>query len=373
MRIGIDARMYGPRVSGIGNYVKNLIDSLLVIDKENEYVIFLFPENYETFHLPSARVKKVLVRTRWYSFAEQLYYWRKLEREHLDITHFPNFNVPLFYTDDYVVTIHDMTPWNSPYSEMKKARARRYVYKVVLLSGARRSRKIIAVSHYTKRQILEHFPYVSHKIQVIYPGIPYAFQKVTDYGIISRVREKFGMTKPYIFYIGVWKDHKNILGLLKAFEIIKKKYASDIQLVLGGERGVIGPAIQKTLDELSFKHDVIQTGFLSDLDLQTLYSAALVTVIPSFNEGFGFNGVESIMCETPVAASKTTSLPETLGESALYFDPKNPREMADTISRLVRDKKLCQELAQKGKNIIKRYEWGRCAKETLLLYKDALL
>lgn len=371
MRIGIDARMYGPKISGIGNYVKNLIDNLLIIDKENEYIIFLLKEDFENFSISQKNIKKVLLNVRWYSLKEQMILWRKIEKEKIDVMHFPNFNVPLFYTENFVVTIHDMTPWRFPGPKVKKSKTRSYFYKVVFDSTIKRSDKIITVSHHSRREIEEKYPQFGYKIEVVSIGMGQTFQKCEDYVIIEELKKKYNIVKPYIFFIGVWRDHKNIPGLLHAFEILKTKHILDIQLVLAGDNRSPDGKIIKTLDEISSRQDVKSIGFVSEKELEILYSGALVTVIPSFNEGFGMHALESVSCGTPVVSSNTTSLPEVMGDGALYFDPYNHQEMADVIMKIINNKALGQKLVGRAREIMKRYSWEKCARQTLEIYKKS--
>lgn len=107
-RIGIDARFYGPVGKGLGRYTKEIVDNILRMDSENFYVIFLSPENYDLFSSDNKNIKKVLVKSRWYSWAEQVIFPWQISREKLDLMHFTHFNVPIFNTVKFVVTIHDL-------------------------------------------------------------------------------------------------------------------------------------------------------------------------------------------------------------------------------------------------------------------------
>lgn len=372
MRIGIDARMYGPKVSGIGNYVKNLIDNLLVIDKENEYIIFLLKEGFNEFQPMGKKVKKVLVDCYWYTFKEQMKYWRILEKEKTDIMHFPNFNVPIFFTRKFIVTIHDMTPWYFPGKNIASSKFRRLAYAAVFNSAMKRSEAIITVSNFSKKDIIQKYAKAKEKIHVVYNGISPSFKRVEDYGIIHLVKEKYGIKKPYIFFIGVWREHKNIPGLIRAFKILCEKYLLDIVLVLGGEKTQCKEVIEEEIKKCGIGESILQTGFIPDSDLPALYSGATVTVIPSFREGFGMHGIESFMCQTPVASSKTTSLPEVLGDGALYFDPYSPEDMAKSIYAIFQDGLLRKSLIENGQKIIKKYSWETCAQKTLEIYKKTI-
>jgi len=140
MKIGIDARMYGQSVTGIGIYTKHLIENLIEIDSNNEYVIFLLPENYEKFKTDKKNVKKIKIDIHWYSWAEQIKFPFVLMREKIDLMHFPHFNVPILYPKKYIATIHDITPKFFPGHLRKKSLKRRIGYWLVFKIGIKRAK-----------------------------------------------------------------------------------------------------------------------------------------------------------------------------------------------------------------------------------------
>lgn len=370
MKIGIDARMYGPSVSGIGNYVKCLINALQEKDHENEYVVFLLKKGYDECRLTAENFKKVLVDVPWYSWREQGFYWRIIKKEKLDVMHFPNFNVPMLFTDPYVVTIHDMTPMFFPGPKRKRSSLRRYAYNVVFQTAVKKAERVITVSHFSKDEIVLFFPSIQDKITVIPLGLNPFFQKTKEYDIMKRIKKRFGIHRPYIFYIGVWRDHKNIPGLIRSFQILNKKYPKRYQLVLAGDNRIADPKIYKTLSEVQLDESIVQCGFVSDEELLALYQGAEILVVPSFKEGFGLHTLESLACGTPVVASETTSIPEILNNAALYFHPTDIHGMAKVIERVLMNKKLREHLLQRGREIIQQYSWKSCAEKTLQVYQD---
>lgn len=371
MKIGIDARMYGSKVSGIGNYVRHLIENLVKNDSTNEYCLFLNPKNFDELTFNNPRVKKIRTPEPWYSLKEQLTLWRRIEKEKPDITHFPNFNVPLFFTRKFVLTIHDMTAWKFPGHRRRESHLRRLGFMTAFDSAMKRAKKIITVSEHSKNEILSRYSKFRDKIRVITLGIEESFRREENYGIINEIRKKYSIQKPYIFYIGVWRAHKNIPGLLRAFHLMREKYRFEACLVLAGDNTFPDPKISQTIKDLHIGSEVVIAGYVPDSELRQLYSGALVTVIPSFNEGFGLHALESLACETPVAASKTTSVPEILGDAALYFDPKNPEEMAEILWRVAKNGALRKRLVERGKTVLGKYSWEESARKTLSVYTEA--
>ena len=371
MRIGIDARMYGKKISGLGTYTENLIKNILKIDQENEYFLFLLEPNFSQFQTSSNKVHKIKANSKWYSYSEQTKFLNLLNKCKLDLMHFPHFNAPIFYNRPRITTIHDLTPKFFP-GHKQKLWWHKKAYELTIKTSLKKSRKIIADSVSTKEAIIKYFNVPAEKIAVVYLGIEPDFKIIDNYAKIKELKDKYKITKPFIFFISAWRSHKNFEGLIKAFEILKKQSDFDFQLVLGGEEDPYYPNIRKTINNSEFKDDIITPGFIPSEGLPIFYNAAEIFVIPSFYEGFGLIGLEAMACGLPVISSNKTSLPEILGEAALYFDPYNIGEMAQTIKKVLTSPELKNQMRQKGLEQIKKYSWQDCAQKTLEIYNHIL-
>ena len=394
MIIGIDARMYGYAQTGIGNYIRHLLKYIFELDKENNYVIFLSPEEYDNFELPSKRIRKIKVSAKWYGWKEQILFPFELYKENLDLMHFTHFNSPVLYFKKSIVTIHDITPYFFPGHKMKSF-IRKIGFRTVFFSSVKKASKVIAVSKNTKSDIVKHFKISKDKIEVVYEGVDKEFRVCSDdvrwlhsprkavepecksltHGLHSPTAVgtmEPAITKPFIFYTGVWRNHKNLVGLVKAFGILKNKYKLNYQLVLGGKEDLYYPEVRKEWEKLGLEEEIIRTGFIDQEKLPLFYNAAEISVIPSFYEGFGLVGLESMACGTPVVSSNKTSLPEILDDAAIYFNPNNPEEMAEKMKLVLTDKKLYNKLREKGFKQIRKYSWEKMGKETIDIYKKIL-
>ena len=370
-KIGIDARMYGYAQTGIGNYIRHLLKYIFKLDKENNYVIFLLPEEYDNFELPNERIRKIKVSAKWYGWKEQFLFPIELYKENLDLMHFTHFNSPVLYFKKSIVTIHDVTPYFFPGHKMKSV-IRKIGFRTVFFSSVKKASKVIAVSKNTKIDIVKHFKIKKNKIDVIYEGADGQFKVINNNQKITEIKKKYNITKPFIFYTGVWRNHKNLVGLVKAFGILKNKYKLNYQLVLGGKEDPYYPEVRKTWEKLKLEKEIIRTGFIKQEELSLFYNAAEIFVIPSFYEGFGLIGLEAMSCGTPVVSSDKTSLPEVLGDAAIYFNPNNPEEMAEKMKLVLTDKKLYNELREKGFKQIEKYSWERMGGETIEIYDNIL-
>ena len=370
-KIGIDARMYGYAQTGIGNYIRHLLHYIFETDKKNKYVIFLMPEEYDKFDLPNERIKKIKASAKWYGWREQLLFPFQLYKENLDLMHFTHFNSPILYFKRSIVTIHDITPYFFPGHKMKSI-VRKIGFKTVFFSSVKKAVRVVAVSENTKNDIANYFKIKKDKINVIYEGTDSQFRVISANQKTAEIKKKHNITKPFIFYTGVWRNHKNLVGLVKAFEILRNKYKLDYQLVLGGKEDPYYPEVRKTWEKLKLEQEVIRTGFIDQEDLPLFYNMAEAFIIPSFYEGFGLIGLESFACGTPVISSNTTSLPEILGNATIYFDPNSSEEMAKKIKLVLTNKKLYNELIEKGFIQNGKYSWEKMGKETLDVYEKIL-
>jgi len=368
MKIGIDARMLG--YSGIGRYIKNLIQKVLQIDQENEYLIFIQKgqkgNQQSTIH-QQEKVKIIEVDAPIYSIKEQYNFLKTTAREKLDVMHFTHFNVPLLYHGPFVVTIHDLTPLYFP-GKKRNSFLQRFAYQLILKKALKGAQRIIAVSKFTKQDIIKHFPDVRQKIVVIYEGV----------GEPLRIKEsEKKLPKPYLLYVGVWREHKNLVGLIRAFNQVKsfgqkhQNWLQGLKLILVGKPDPYYPEVPETAHLSPFSKDIIFTGFLSEEELAFLYQNAEAFVFPSFYEGFGLPPLEAMSYQTPVISSKAGALPEILQDAALYFNPYQTDQMAEKIIQLLTNSKLKQEMIEKGLRQMKKYSWTKMAQETLKQYQIA--
>lgn len=359
-RIGIDARFFGPKDKGFGRYTENLIRNLEKIDHANQYFVFLRKDSWKEYQPKNPNFKKVLADYKWYGWKEQVLLPLKLKKYKLDLVHFAHFNVPIFYRGKFIVTIHDLTLRFFP--TLKKSLRnflvyplKRLAYKIVFARAIKESKKIIAVSRYTKRDILRYYSINPEKIEVIYEGTP---EKRKAQSAKCEIR----IEKPYLLYVGNAYPHKNLETLILAFRKLNQK---DLRLVLAGGEDYF----YKRLGNKYQSDNIIFPGFVKEKDLDALYQNATLYVFPSRCEGFGLPSLEAMARGLPIVSSNATCLPEILGDAAIYFNPLDIDDMVKTIKKALLDEDLRKNLANKGFEQIKKYSWEKMAKETLKLYR----
>ncbi len=373
MKIGIDCRIYSSKFTGIGRYVYELVHRMAKLDQTNHYVLFFNNPEFDSFTPPAGNFKKILVDAPIYSLKEQTKFLKALKKEHLDLMHFTHFNAPIFYNRPSIVTIHDLTLSFFP-GKKKRGLLHRIGYYLTLKSAVKKAKKIITISENSKKDLMEITRTPEEKIVVIYQGVGEEFGPVEDKKQIEETLNKYGISKPFLLYTGVWRSHKNIPNLVKAFHIIRSDYGmKNLKLVLTGKEDPFYPEVKDTIIELDEIKNVIRPGLVSENELLDLYTAADVYVFPSFYEGFGLPPLEAMSCKTPVAAANTSSIPEVCGKgNAVFFNPSKAEDMAHSVHALLKNENMRSRLIENGLEHVKKFTWEKTAQETYKIYKECL-
>lgn len=385
MRIGIDARFFGPTGKGLGRYNQKLIEKLEKIstenrsefgeDFDNDYFIFLKKENFEEYQPQNPRFKKILANYAWYSFSEQLFFPQLLKRYDLDLMHFTHFNVPLFYRKKFIVTIHDLILIHFPTIKNSTLNPFFYwlkflAYRLIINSAIKRSRKIVTVSEFTKKDILENYKNIKpEKIVVTYEACENSH--VQDTHKDEEILEYYGIIKPYLLYVGNAYPHKNLEKLVSAFSSLYDNYPN-LKLVLVGKEDYFYLRLKELVKNKKIKN-VLFLGYVPDCNISILHCNASAYVFPSLYEGFGLPPLEAMAMGTPVISSEHSCMREILEDSAYYFDGTLEVEIAKAIKKILIDRTLREKLIKAGYQQVKKYSWKKMAKETLEIYKNPSL
>lgn len=371
MRIGIDTRMYSSRYTGIGRYVKELVDHLLALDETNEYILFFNDPEYSNFLPPNARVGKRRAQATHYSIAEQTSFVSELNREMLDIAHFTHFNMPVLYRKPSVVTIHDLSITKFPELMSRTSFVEKMAYTYTIKNAVKAAKIVICISENTKEDAIHLLGADVKKIRVIHEAVAEEFRPVTDTEKLSDIQKRLGITKPFVLYVGNFRAHKNLVMLVKAFNLLRNRHGVDAQLVLTGDSTQAPDELQQTIHSLGLDTHIIQPGYVADEDLPALYSAARVFAFPSLYEGFGLPPLEAMACGTPVVASNTSCIPEVLGDAALYAAPTDPDEFSAQIAKPFLEESVWKDLVDRGQQRVALYSWKKMAEQVLAVYQEA--
>lgn len=423
MRIGIDCRTIlnvasGER-AGVGHYTYFLVKNLLAVDKKNEYVLFFdnrFKDTTEFKKYSNVKIKYFpLYQYKKYFpiLYSQLFISAILNKENLDLYHAPANIVPLFYYKKSVVTIHDLGAYKYPEFFPKKIfNLQVFSKKILVPSSLKRSSKIIAVSKNTKKDIMAEFKVAEEKIEVVYEGVLDGSETCDRIDIFSEAAKKYGIHDKFILFIGTIEPRKNIITLIKAFRNLRLEYNSPLneyQLILAGNKGWQDQSIYQAIVDANasilgikekragherrnimaldinqisspdrrvnlarrLSEPVKYIGYISDAEKIALLCRSTCFVFPSFYEGFGLPVLEAMSLGIPVITSNVSSLPEITGSNgAILIDPHKESDISDALQKIVSDKSLRDSLIWQGQERSKSFNWHKCARETLSVYKS---
>ena len=381
MKIIIDARWIFQELSGIGLYTQELIRALAQLDQQNEYVLlFQQPEiqrrvtTYAGLETAS-NFRTELVPFGIFSLANQIRLPGLLRRWGADVFHSPNYMIPFctFPAGDRrriccVVTIHDLIPLLFPEwtPKAKKTRLLPIFRRVIQAVGARAD-LILTVSEVSRRDILRVLSIPCDrqaKVMAVPNGVASEYRPATT--------PRAPRDKKTILYVGRFDPYKNVVGLLTAFELLRREMPGAVRLVIAGSPD------PRYLDATNFARqrgldaDIEWRGYISGQQLVAAYQQADVFVLPSRYEGFGLTVLEAMACGTPVVCSNVSSLPEVAGDAALLVAPDDAADMAQAIRRIMEEPGLAAALRAKGLQRAAGFSWRHTAELTLRAYAASL-
>jgi glycosyltransferase involved in cell wall biosynthesis len=365
MRILIDGRMISN--TGIGRWLQNVVVHLMRIKSDHKITVLV---NRNSEHVRSFRVQTwpLQFSTPIYSIREQIVLPLLLGNERPDVVHFPNFNVPLVDRTPTVVTLCDLIYYIYPQA-CPSWIGHQYA-RFMIRAAARKARRIITISEYSKRDLIVHLGCPEEQIAVVYPAIDPAVFCPQDPASVELVKRKFGIKRPYLFYTGNHEPRKNLERLVDAFRSLANR--RNLQLVLGGRIGRRRQEFYDSFSDLVANGDMILSGEIPESDLPSLYAGAELFVFPSEYEGFGLPPLEAMATGVPVVCSGATSLPEVVGDAAVLIDPGSTAELAAAITHVLDSKLLASELREKGFERVRQFSWDSAAQRIMRIYEQAV-
>ncbi len=372
MRVAIDGRFIQDHFPGIGRYTYNLVDRLARL-REDDFVVLYNPYLPNTRYdlEPLGRLAHLSLRptaVRPFSWREQYSVRSLLKETRVAVYHSPYYVMPYFFLPcPAVVTVHDVFP--ARYSQYLPSRQAWVAYHIAMRLAVRGAKRILAVSQCSKSDLIDFFGVRPEKVTVTYNGVDPAFQP-REVQQVEKVREKYGLPKRFILYVGMNKPHKNLPALVRAYAGIRIQ--AGCPLVLAGREDPRWPQTRQAVAELGLWESVIVPGDIPEADLPALYNLAAVFVMPSLYEGFGLPLLEAMASGVPCASSSAGALPEVAGDAALLFDPRDTDAMGQAILRLLDDDRLAEELRQKGLAQAARFSYEDTAKRTLEVYHQCV-
>ena len=361
MRIAIDARMISPgSMHGIARYVYELLTCLktgaaeayeffIVVNRDSPLEQLSWPKHMRLVHVHGS----------WMSLSQQWELPRLLTAIKADLFHAPSFMAPLVCPCRLVMTIHDLNHMVLPqfYTPFHQ-----FYYQIFVRSCIRRSDYILTVSHFSKDEIVRNLAISPDKVFVTYNGVSDNYRPVTDPETLDYVRDLYELPERFILCVSNNKPHKNVHQLVRAY-----CYSSiDIPLVLACP---VDQSLIRIAENYGKKHLVYFSKFIDEEHLPSVYSMTHLFVYPSTYEGFGLPPLEALSCGAPVVVARSSSLPEVVGDSAIFTNPFDYQDIARALEVGVGDEGLRQKLRMRGVPHARRFSWQAMTDQTLEIYR----
>ncbi|HWR15798.1 MAG TPA: glycosyltransferase family 1 protein [Terriglobales bacterium] len=376
MRVGIDIRAAGD--FGVGTYIRNVVRELGNLDRKNEYILIgeadrifdveRLPANFKTVQLA-----KPVTSTRGYFELRRI-----VQEERCDLVHLPSlFWLPPYLPPcPYVVTVHDVLDYMYRTTSRHGLRGTLQFYSTrYVLSKAS---KILAVSNFTKNDVMRLFQIPGDRIEVIYNAIDERFlQGHATPEERQFIAERYQVSYPFILYAGKISPHKNVIRIIEAFSSLKSELSkedrfSELKLIIIGDEVSRHPDLRRTVIRSGVQNDVRFLGFVPIDVLRIFYDTAAVFVFPSLYEGFGLPPLEAMAHGTPVVTSNTSSLPEVVGNGAMLVNPENIFDIRRALYRTLTDQALREKLKACGYQQVQHFSWRNSVTRLIEVYETLI-
>lgn len=379
MRIGINASFLRKQNTGIGqvtvNFLKKLAEMSNAGGQASEAEFILYMEEDAELELPKNFFKNIflpvykrddLIRKIWW---EKYLLPEKIKKDKCDV--FLNLYQSPTVLDGtlQVMLVHDIIPKIFP---QYLNNWRKKIYQKLTEKAIKKADKIVAVSHRTEKDLIQHLGIDSEKISVSYVDVDPIYKEEISENENRRVMEKYNLEPGYIYCSGGLEIRKNVEGVMRAYKIIVErsgKIGVFPKLVISGRlMPKLAPLVtdaKQLAEGLEIREHVVLLDFVLQEDAPALYRNALISMFPSMYEGFGLPVLEAMSQGTPVITAKTSSLPEVGADAVLYCDPKNIDEIAKIMRSLIASEELRRTLSEKGKERAKHFSWDSFAEKVL--------
>jgi glycosyltransferase involved in cell wall biosynthesis len=361
MVVAINTRFLYGELEGYGYFIYGLFQKLVKAHPEIQFY-FLFDRPFNEKYIFSANVHPLVISPP----ARHPFLWKYWYDVKIPLT-LKKIKADVFVSADGFCSLHTSIPqclvvhdlgflyhpeaYKNSHVRFLKRNTPKFLKKVTT---------IVTVSQFSKEDIIKQYRVEPAKIDVIHNGVKEIF-KPLSFDEKEAAREKYTAGKEYFLYLGAIQPRKNLINLLKAFSIFKKRLQSSMKLVIAGRLAWKNDQFLQLLKTYKYKSDVILTGHLSEEELPLLMASAYALVYPSFFEGFGVPVAEAIKCGVPVLTSEKTATQEVAGEAGLYFSPDEHSDIAEKMMQIYKDENLRKQLIEKGQLIAEKLDWGKAA------------
>lgn len=359
MIIGYDgSKLSTEHKTGTEHYAQTLLQYLLRQDTANRYRVYTHQLlKHDFLNQPNVEQVPITLPRLWTQAGLAKQVWSHQP----DVLFIPAHTMPIVHKSSLktVVTIHDLGYEYLP-------QYHQFPHKLYLNRtteyAARHATQLIAVSEFTKKDLINKLGVPAERISVVYEGVePVNKPSEND---IQVVKQKHNLTGPYIVFIGTIQPRKNLVRLIQAFAQIADQHPQ-LELVLAGGKGWMSDDIYATPAECNIADRVKFLGYIDEHDKPALYAGAQATALVSLFEGFGLPVIESMAVGTPVIASNSSSLPEVVGQAGLLVNPESVQDIAQGLDKIISQQNLREQYVANGLLQAKKFTWEQAAQGTL--------
>lgn len=362
MRIAINTRfLLKGKLEGIGLFTHEVARRLVEQHPEHEYVFF-FDRPFDPSYIYGKNVTPVVLFPParhpflflwWFEIAVA----RALKRYKIDVFFSPDNFLTLNTLVKTILVTHDLAHVHYP---GQLSFFQRHYYRLFAPRFNRRADRIVAVSHFTKKDIIETYQVASDKIVVACNGCREIFKPIGE-AEIQAVRAQYAKGQPYFLYVGAVHPRKNVHRLIAAFDLFRQKSSSPVQLLIAGRFAWKAGEVEKAWRLARFQPDIRFLGYVEDDSLAKLMGAALACTYVSLFEGFGVPVLEAMHCEVPFITSDVSSMPEVAGGAGLLVNPESVEEIAEAMHQIWENNHLCQKLVAEGRQQRQKFTWQKAS------------
>jgi glycosyltransferase involved in cell wall biosynthesis len=366
--IAIDARLNAYREGGIAEYTRRLTEWIARLDPDGAYTLIQHTKAQSPM-LSAPNVRHVRAFTPPHHRWERTLFGLEVARWQPRLLHSPDFIPPRFGARHFVITVHDLTFIRYPH--FQTAESLRY-YRANFGAALRQAAHILTDAEATKRELVHDLGVPAERISVHLLGVDHQrFRPLPALEVLPILAAR-KVPRGCVLFVGTFEPRKNLVGLLAAYALLRRRLPDAPPLVIVGRRGWLYEDVFKQAADLRLESHLIWLEDLPAAELPALYNGAGVLVQPSFYEGFGFPPLEAMACGIPTVVAQRGSLPEVVGETGLLIDPEQPEMIAVALERALTDSAFRTRSRDEGIRRAQTFTWQAAAQIALTVYRHVI-
>ena len=371
MKIAINCRLLlKNKLEGIGWYTFEIVKRIVQNHPEHDFY-FLFDRPFHSDFVFAKNVKPIMLSPQarhpflwylWFEFSVAKF----LSKNKIDLFFSPDGYLSLKTNVKTVLTIHDLNFEHFP--EQLPLLTRKY-YSFFTPKFCKKADAILTVSEQSKKDIVEQYNIKKEKITAIYNGANNKYKPLEE-NQKQEVKNTYAGGSDYFYFVGSLHPRKNIIGLMKGFDVFCEKTKSDVKLLIIGEPMWKNEDTKNIFQKLKYKNRILFLGRKEMEELTKIAASAIsLTFVPHF-EGFGIPLAEAMYCHTPIITSNVSCLPEIAGNTAMYAKPNDVNSIVDAMEEMYSNKEKRNELIENCKIRKTAFSWDKAAKEVWNVLKQ---